>query len=151
MKLKVDDPNNFIYCGFNYLQRREKKMNLDELTIAQIKKLSTVFGSDTPDDKGVNFMVNKKCIIRTYAAGVWFGEVVKKSRNEVVVKDARRLWRWHTKKSISLSAIAMGDINEKKCRIAGPVPNVWLEAIELIPCNDLAIEVLEGAKIDEAS
>ena len=79
-------------------------MNLDDLTLGQIKQLS---GLMCQSSDGLNQMVGKKCIIRTYSAGVWFGEIEEKAGNEVIVKNARRLWRWHTKKSISLSAIAM--------------------------------------------
>lgn len=127
-------------------------MNIDELTLGQIKSLQSIIGkANCPTPDGLNGMVGKKCIVRTYSAGVWFGEIEKKAGNEVIVKNARRLWRWHTKKSISLSAIAMGDIDESKCRIAEAVPSVWLEAIELIPASNSAIEIIEGAKVDEAS
>lgn len=127
-------------------------MNIDELTLGQIKSLQSIIGGGVqPNTDGLNDMVGKKCIVRTYSAGVWFGEIEQKAGKEVIVKNARRLWRWHTKKSISLSAIAMGDIDESKCRIAESVPQVWLEAIELIPASSSAIKTIEGAKVDEAS
>lgn len=126
-------------------------MNIDELTLGQIKSLQNILGGNAAQKETLNEMIGKKCIVRTYSAGVWFGEIDQKAGNEVIVKNARRLWRWHTKKSISLSAIAMGDIDESKCRIAQAVPKVWLEAIELIPTADSAIETIEGAKVSEAN
>jgi hypothetical protein len=124
-------------------------MNINDLTIAQAKELASLFGVSQTSST-LTSMVGVKCIIRTYSAGVWFGEVSEKANNEVIVVNARRLWRWQTKKSISLSAIAMGDIDESKCRIAQAVPSVWLEAIELIPAAIEAIKIIEGAKIDVA-
>jgi len=126
-------------------------MNINDLTIGQAKELTGMFGGNTTANETLNSMVGEKCIIRTYSAGVWFGEVSQKAGNEVIVTNARRLWRWGTKVSISLSAIAMGDIDESKCRIAEAVPSVWLEAVELIPCDKSAVKTLEGAKIDKAS
>ena len=123
-------------------------MNLDDLTLGQIKSLQGLMGSS---NDGLNAHVGKKCIVRTYSAGVWFGEIEQKAGNEVIVKNARRLWRWHTKKGISLSAIARGDIDLDKCRIPEAVDSVWLEAIETIPCDNEAIRALEGAKVDEAN
>lgn len=125
-------------------------MNIDDLTLGQIRQLQGVIAGNQSQNVGLNEMVGKKCIVRTYSAGVWFGKVTQKAGSEVIVENARRLWRFHTKKGVSLSAIAIGDIDESKCRIPNAVDSVWLEAIELIPCNGLAIEILEGAKVDEA-
>jgi len=87
-------------------------MNIDDVTIGEAKQLANMFGGGSAPEGGLNQMIGDKCIIRTYSAGVWFGEVSQKSGKEVIVINARRLWRWHTKKSISLSAIALGDIDE---------------------------------------
>jgi hypothetical protein len=96
-------------------------------------------------------MVGRKCIVRTYSAGVWFGEIEKKAGAEVIVKNARRLWYWKAKKSISLSAIAEYGIDAGACKFAPAVSAVWLEAIELIPCSITAITEIEGCPDAEAS
>lgn len=118
-------------------------MNIEELTIGQAKELSKLFGAQAP---GLNAMVGKKCIVRTYSSGVWFGLVVEKSGNEVIVKNARRLWRWWAAQSISLSAVAVHGIIPEKSKIVAAVPSVWLEAIELIPASDESIQSIEDAK-----
>ena len=118
-------------------------MNINELTIGQAKELAAMFGGQT---KSLNSMIGKKCIIRTYSAGVWFGEVEQKAGNEVIVKNARRLWQWWAAKSISLSGVAVHGIKQEKSKIAPAVELVWLEAIELIPCTDIAIQSIESAK-----
>jgi len=98
----------------------------------------------------LNNMIGKKCIVRTYSAGVWFGEIAEKDGAEVIVKDARRLWYWKAKQSISLSAVATFGINQNESRIAPSVPSVWLEAIELIPASADAVDSIEGAEDAEA-
>jgi hypothetical protein len=93
----------------------------------------------------LNGMLGQKVIVRTYSAGVWFGVLAEKSGNEVIVKDGRRMSRWKTSEGISLSACAVHGIDASHSRIAVPVPTVWLEAIEIIPCSDVAIKSIEGA------
>ena len=91
-------------------------------------------------------LIGKKCIARTYSAGVWFGTVTQKEGNEVILSGARRMWRWWASESISLSAVALYGIKRNKSVIAAPVSVVWLEVIELIPATDVAIESIEGAE-----
>ena len=122
-------------------------MNIDNLTIGQAKELIALFGNaqTQPQQPGLNSMVGKKCVIRTYSAGVWFGEIAEKSSNEVVVKNARRMWKWWAAEGISLSSVALHGISHDQSKIVEPVPIVWLEAIELIPASDKAITSIEGA------
>lgn len=70
-------------------------MNIEDLTIGQAKQLAAIFGQpESSAQTGLSAMIGKKCIVRTYSAGVWFGEISKKSGNEVIVKNARRMWQW---------------------------------------------------------
>ena len=126
-------------------------MNIDELTFRQIKEIqSIIFDAPTraniqASNEGLNRMIGEKVIIRTYSAGVWFGMLNDKSGNEVILINARRMWKWWAKEGISLSAVALYGIKQDKSKIVEPVNSVWLEAIEIIPCSDNAIEDLEGA------
>jgi len=121
-------------------------MNIDNLTIGEAKQLAAFFGSQSSQSaQGLNCMIGKKVIVRTYSAGVWFGELEQKSGNEVIIKNARRMWKWWAAESISLSAVAIYGVKHKNSKIVEAVPQVWLEAIELIPCADAAIKSLEGA------
>lgn len=122
-------------------------MNIEDLTMGQAKQLSAMFGQTAPATKpGLNGMIGKKCIVRTYSAGVWFGEIAEKSGNEVIVKNARRMWQWWAAESISLSAVAIHGIKHDKSKICEAVESVWLEAIELIPCTKKSIESIEAAE-----
>jgi len=81
------------------------------------------------------------CIIRTYSAGVWAGWADLKVYGErMVIKDARRLWRWWSE--FTLSALATAGIREGKeseNKYAMPVESVYLtNVIEIIPCTEKA-------------
>lgn len=120
--------------------------NIDNLTYGELKQISALFGQQQPAAaQTLNGMIGKKVIVRTYSAGVWFGELDEKAGNEVIVKNARRMWRWFAEESISLSAVALHGIKIDKSKITEAVPSVWLEAIELIPASEKAIESIEGA------
>lgn len=124
-------------------------MNINDLTLGQCKELSTMFSTNTtvlPTQDGLNGMIGEKVIIRTYSAGVWFGTLEQKAGNEVIITNARRMWRWWAAESISLSAVALHGIKHDKSKIVEAVPAVWLEAIEIIPCSDVAIKSLESAE-----
>ena len=120
-------------------------IDINSLTIGQAKELATLFGGAQPQQPGLNNMIGKKCVVRTYSAGVWFGEVAEKSGNEVIVKNARRMWKWWAEEGISLSSVALHGVKHEESRIAEAVPAVWMEAIELIPASDKAIASIEGA------
>ena len=122
-------------------------MNIDNLTYGELKQIAALFGqqkTEADNNTGLQAMVGKKCIVRTYSAGVWFGEIEQKTGNEVIVKNARRLWQWKAAESISLSAVAVYGVDAAGCRFAPAVESVWLEAIELIPASEGAIRSIES-------
>lgn len=121
-------------------------MNIDDLTIGQAKQLASLLGGSVAPSGTLTSMIGKKCIVRTYSAGVWFGEIAEKAGTEVIVKNARRMWQWWAAESISLSGVAVYGINQDKSKIAPAVESVWLDAIELIPSTDVAIKSIESAK-----
>ena len=92
------------------------------------------------------FAIGQEVIIRTYSAGVWFGRLKEKSGKEVILTEARRMWRWWAKESISLSGVALHGIKQENSRIAGAVESVWLEAIEIIPISGKAAESIRTAE-----
>lgn len=120
-------------------------MNINEMTIGQAKEIAAMFAGQ-PQSASLNSMIGKQVIIRTYSAGVWFGTLSEKSGNEVIISNARRMWRWFSAESISLSAVALHGIKEDKSLIAEAVPQVWLEAIEIIPCSTKSAAQIVGAQ-----
>ena len=121
-------------------------MDINDLTIGQAKELAAMFGGNQSTQGLDDFCIGKYVIIRTYTAGVWAGLLAKKSGNEVILNEARRMWQWCAATGISLSAVAENGIDQNKSRIANPVPLVWLQAIEIIPLSDSAAISVFGAK-----
>lgn len=86
-------------------------------------------------------LVGKKVIVRTYSAGVHFGEVVDVSESGSVVqlKDTRRIWNW-TGGRLSCSEVAMTGVREGD-RVSVTVPFSQLNgAIEIIGASAASVE-----------
>lgn len=122
-------------------------MNIDDLKIGDLKGIMRLLNPDNKENNIDSEFLGKYVIIRTYSAGVWAGFLYKKAKNEVILKDARRMWKWHAKESISLSGVALHGINEPNSKICGPIEKVWLEAIEILETTDLSQKSVQGAKI----
>ena len=115
-----------------------------KVTLKEIAELFAV--KNTATESGLNSFIGQEVIIRTYSAGVWFGRLKEKSGKEVILTEARRMWRWWAKESISLSGVALHGINQEKSRIPGAVESVWLEAIEIIPVSGKPAESIRTAQ-----
>lgn len=127
-------------------------MDINELTLGQMKEISNMLSaSSTHESAGLNGMIGEQVIVRTYSAGVWFGTLKEKDGKEVILKDARRMWYWKAKESISLSACALHGVDQKASKIVAPIESVWLEAIEIIPCTKKAICSISEAPHVEAN
>lgn len=120
-------------------------MDINELTIGQAKEISNMVSGNVVPSTTLNSMIGKDVIIRTYSAGVFFGELAEKSGEEVILKDARRMYYWKAKQGISLSACALYGVDDTS-KIIEPVESIWLKAIEIIPCSETAINLLKGAE-----
>ena len=118
-----------------------------KVTMKEIAELLDM--KNTAAESGLNSFIGQEVLIRTYAAGVWFGRLKEKSGDEVILTEARRMWRWWAKESISLSGVALHGINQEKSRIAGAVESVWLEAIEIVPISGKAAESIRTAQETE--
>ena len=129
-------------------------MNINELTIGQAREIASLVNGGQSNNRNsetlTGGMVGKKVIIRTYSAGVWFGTLSEKSGKEVILTDARRMWKWWASKGISLSACALYGVKHSESKIIEPVSQVWLEATEIISCTDAAIQSIGGAPHVEA-
>ena len=119
-----------------------------KVTLKEIAELLAM--KNTAAKSGLDgFAIGQEVIIRTYSAGVWFGRLKEKSGNEVILTEARRMWRWWAKESISLSGVALHGIQQENSRIAGAVESVWLQSIEIIPISGKAAESIRTAQETE--
>ena len=86
-------------------------------------------------------------IVRTYSAGVFMGEVVKRKGQEVVLHNARRIWYWSG--AASLSQLAMeGTKDPDNCKFPCKVDKVELmQVVEILDMTDAAIASIESVPV----
>lgn len=97
----------------------------------------------------MNYPINKKCIIRTNCAGVFFATLSEfDSTNRIAtLTDCRRLWYWNGAASLSQLAVD-GVKNPNDCKFTIVVPQMQvMEVIEIIPCSDTAIANIESVHV----
>jgi hypothetical protein len=83
-------------------------------------------------------------IVRTYSAGVFAGDVESRNGQEVVMRNARRLWKWAG--AASLSQLAMeGTKDPRNCKFPIAVDRVvLLQAIEILDVTEDAEKSING-------
>lgn len=78
-------------------------------------------------------------IIRTYSAGVHFGELDKREWKETRLVNCRRLWSWRTKGSeqpaMSLHEISLRGVGDQSIVSEAIEWIVLTETIEVLPCT----------------
>lgn len=83
-------------------------------------------------------------VVRTYSAGVHVGTLVSQNGTEVVLTDARRIWRWAG--ANTLHEISLRGLDVKRSRVSESVEKITLtQAIEVIPTTAEAERVLRSA------
>ena len=89
----------------------------------------------------------RMCIVRTYSAGVFAGELVSLKGQHAVMCNARRLWYW--KGAASLSQLAMEGVKcPLECKFPCEVATVELtQAVEIIDMTDAAVASVKGVPI----
>lgn len=124
-------------------------MNINDLTIGQAKELAALFGGAVRD-QFVTPHIGKRCIVRTYASGVFCGTVIAHDGRMVELHDSRRLWSWKASESISLSAVATAGVVPANCRFPQPVPAMTvLDALEIIPASAAALASIDATPVAE--
>ncbi len=113
-----------------------------ELTLNQLMAIATALN-------GAAAQPAAKCcgeyvVVRTYSAGVHVGELASRNGREVVLRNARRIWKWegaNTLNEIANKGVGTGS------KVSEPVSEITLtEAIEIIPATDAAAANLRAAK-----
>nr|WP_294563099.1 hypothetical protein [uncultured Rhodopila sp.] len=110
-------------------------MNLDDLTIGEARQLAAMFnvGPHTLVGSAAHVqhpMVGRRCLIRTYSAGVHIGDIKRTDGMEVQLENALRLWKWEGG-GLSLSAVANNGIKGGRLNKTGEV--YLTNVIEMIP------------------
>jgi hypothetical protein len=90
-------------------------------------------------------------IVRTHSAGVFAGYIESRNGQEVVMRNARRLWYWDG--ACSLSDLAVNGVSRpQNCKFPCEVDRVeLLQVVEILDCTEKAKKSIEGVKIWTAS
>lgn len=104
-------------------------MDINELTLSQIKEIQNLCGASQSQTKK-HPMLGRRCVVRTYSAGVHIGDVVYVNEMECKLENALRLWKWEAG-GLSLSAVANNGIKGGRLNKTGEV--YLTNAIEFIP------------------
>lgn len=137
MRLRIDprgysEPTGEIPDQLSISITTSKHMNI---TIAEIAELVKAFGINQPAQTITqpHPMLGKRCLIRTYSAGVHIGDVVwvnPANSMELKLANSLRLWSWE-KGGLSLSDIANKGVVKARLNRTGDV--FLTNAIEYIP------------------
>lgn len=107
-------------------------MNIDDLTLGQIKQLQSLLGSTKVQES--DELVGKYVVVRTYSAGVHFGILKSRNGKECVLTEARRLWSWsgaNTLHEVANNGVSSGSkVSEVNQLVA------LTEAVEFILCPE---------------
>lgn len=96
----------------------------------------------------ISYPFNKKCIIRTNRAGVFFATLSEydPETRSALLTECRRLWYWSG--ACSLSQLAEEGVKKPSdCKFTIIVPSMIVnEVIEIIPCSEFAINNINSVK-----
>ena len=88
-------------------------------------------------------------IVRTFSAGVWFGNIKEMNENSVILTNARRLWYWSGAASLSQLAVE-GTKKPNDCKFTLTITDeegIYLpQIIEVLPCTSDAVENIKQVK-----
>ena len=92
-------------------------------------------------------MENKYVIVRGDRSGVFAGELVSQNGQQVVLKNVRRLWRWHGATEC-LQIATEGVKRPKDCRFTLVADSIkLLDAIEIIPTTAEAEAIIKAVPV----
>ena len=86
-------------------------------------------------------ILGKKCIVRSYDAGVYYGTVTEVNGETVKMENVRNIWYW--KGANCLTDIAANGVGDGS-RVSRVVSSMVLNrCCQIIPCTDAAIKNLD--------
>lgn len=119
-------------------------LDIESLTLKQIKELQALFASTATKTTAPHPMLGRRCIIRTYSAGVHIGDIEyinPENSMELKLTNALRLWKWEDG-GLSLSAVANNGVQGGRLNKTGEV--YLTNVIEMIPVTEKAWATFAG-------
>lgn len=88
----------------------------------------------------------QKYIVRTNRAGVFYGEVRKQEGDTVTMANVRKVWYWEGACAVEELAVNGTTIPEN-CKLTVSVNEMTImQAIQIIPCTEKAVKILDSVK-----
>ena len=126
-------------------------MNIDDLTLGEIKSLQGLLSSTGTLETLDNGMIGQYVIVRCRDAGVHFGKLKSHNGRESVLEESRRLWYWKcASESAFLSGVATYGLDNTS-KLGESITVHLTENCEIILCTDVAINSIRNMKSHEQS
>lgn len=91
--------------------------------------------------------MEKKFIVRSVQAGVFYGEIKERNGQEVTMANARCLWYWDGAASL-MQLAKEGVTNPDSCQFTVVVDEVTiLDVCEILPCTAEAIKCIDNVRV----
>ena len=121
------------------------RKNMSEPKTIKIDNVEYVRKDQYSKAKDLNGLPYK--IVRTYSAGVFAGYLESRNGDEVVMRNARRLWYWDG--ASSLSQLAMEGVKRPdNCKFPCEVDRVeLLGVIVILDCTQEAQDSIDNVKV----
>lgn len=116
---------------------------MKNLKIKDVLKLLSFLQTDGTDGLYEKF-IGKKVIVRTYADGVYFGELIERAGNEALLKNVRNIHYW--KGAFTLNEISETGVGEGSRLSIAKDFRLTKGVVAIIPCSKKAIENLTNFK-----
>lgn len=89
----------------------------------------------------------QKLIVRCDRAGVFYGEIASRNGREVEMTNVRQLWYWDGAAAL-MQLAHEGTKAPRDCKFTFEVESLQvLDAIEIIPCTEKAIESIDAVAV----
>lgn len=147
--MKVWYENNTVKCLSEMCTRACPRFNTctelntdEKIRIKMILELST----NNVKEKLMKKFIGKKVIVRGDRSGVFFGTLESVECQEVILKNARKLWRWVGAAAVEqLSLNGVSNPNDSKFTVTVDEIGVS-DMIQILPCTEQSIKCIEGVE-----
>ncbi len=127
-------------------------MNIEDLTLRQIKDLQSIFKDSSTEGKSfLDDYIGKYVIVRTRNEGINAGTVEKISSEGLVISEARRIY-YHKPKDKKMSwyeGVAMSGLSSDSKISCTVDEKVIVEDYSLTICTDKAAKLIKNHKGNE--
>lgn len=126
-----------------------KKMNIDDLTLGQIKELSKLqLGGELEEKKPdmMSHLIGEKVIIRDHKGGVYVTTLEDVDGKQWRGGLSRKIFYWDKAGAVQGISTTGIDLSNSKITVKTPISNGY-ELVEICPCDDDVYDSIMGASV----